>query len=64
MKLGKDWFFWLQILFTFLRSILAGHNDKSLPEKSPGQRTFEAIAKTTVKENEDDKRTGAELDSV
>lgn len=64
MKLGKDFWFWMKMLFEFLKIIL-GHQPKPNPTpQSFGERIFKSCVGTFVADNEDDEHTKADIDAL
>lgn len=61
MKLGKDFWFWLRLIYIVLKAILEGTSDAQGPKLTAGNRAFDAVLGTLIEENEDDARKATDL---
>lgn len=64
MKLGKDFWFWVRLIYTILKAILEDLAANPGPQLTAGHRAFNAVLGTLVEENEDDARKAQALDTL
>lgn len=64
MKLGHDFWFWVRLIIEILKAILGFKPPDSNPNLTAGHRAFNATMAVLVSENEDDKRTAADLTAL
>jgi len=63
MKLGTDFWFWVRLIIEILKAILGFESPKSNLNPSAGHRAFNAAMGVLISENEDDKKTAADLNT-
>lgn len=64
MKLGKDFWFWVKLIYIILKAILEDLGSSPNPKLTAGHRAFNATLAELVGENEDDARKPEALDSL
>jgi len=61
MKLGKDFWFWLRLIYIVIKAILESSGAATDNKLTAGHRAFDAVLGSLIEENEDDARKATDL---
>lgn len=64
MKFGQDFWFWVMLVYEILKALLVTKPPDPNPGLTAGHRMFNAAIGTLVAQNEDDKKTAADLKAL